>query len=155
MTESEHDAGALSSQGRFARMEAALDRIESKLDSKADLATVLALESRMRVLEDSGSPDAREALSKVNNLSQHLNDIETGRALNPISQQYLQQFNDMRKEISELKQGESNREAVQTAARQTSDDRYRSIMLIVGFATAFNLFITLGFTLLQAFGVFR
>lgn len=41
------DSGALSSQGRFARIEDTLLRIESKLDAKADTAALKSLEGRV------------------------------------------------------------------------------------------------------------
>lgn len=45
------DTGALGPSGRFARIEAALDRIELKLDVKADVVTTAALEGRLAALE--------------------------------------------------------------------------------------------------------
>jgi len=54
MTDSVHDTadtGALSSQGRFKRMEEALERIETKLDAKADSIIVVQLEARVLKLE--------------------------------------------------------------------------------------------------------
>lgn len=45
------DTGALGPSGRFARIEAALDRIELKLDVKADVTTTAALEGRLAALE--------------------------------------------------------------------------------------------------------
>ena len=53
--EHEADSGALSPAGRFARMEAALERIESKLDSKADHRLLMDLEVRIGVLERTDS----------------------------------------------------------------------------------------------------
>ena len=47
-----HDDGALSSAGRFERMERLLIRIEEKLDTKADLSVVEALHRRVDVAED-------------------------------------------------------------------------------------------------------
>ena len=69
MTEPEIDAGALSSQGRFQRMEESLLRIEHKLDAKADSEDLRALESRVVQhgreidgIKREGSDRGREAL---------------------------------------------------------------------------------------------
>jgi hypothetical protein len=47
----ETEAGGLSPGGRFARMEGALDRIEAKLDAKADQTTVHDMGVRVALLE--------------------------------------------------------------------------------------------------------
>lgn len=71
------DSGALSSQGRFERMEQALMRIEQKLDKKADSEDLKELERRVTrhgqeidTLERLGTANAQEALviAKANTL---------------------------------------------------------------------------------------
>lgn len=51
MAEDMSDTGALSSSGRFERMERALGRIEDKLDSKADASSVSRIEGELALLE--------------------------------------------------------------------------------------------------------
>jgi Pyruvate/2-oxoacid:ferredoxin oxidoreductase gamma subunit len=45
------DSGAISPSGRFARMEASLERIETKLDAKADNVEMQDLDKRLTTLE--------------------------------------------------------------------------------------------------------
>jgi hypothetical protein len=70
------DAGALSSAGRFERMEQALRRIEDKLDAKADTSDFIELKShveriddRLDKLERGGSIEAKQALTIANSSS--------------------------------------------------------------------------------------
>jgi outer membrane protein TolC len=50
-TNHEDESGTISPSGRFGRMEASLERIESKLDSKADHVDVQEIEHRLSTLE--------------------------------------------------------------------------------------------------------
>lgn len=63
MTEHD-DSGGITPSGRFARMESSLQRIEDKLDSKAEAAEIKVLEQRVTSLEriDSNRVAAAEAL---------------------------------------------------------------------------------------------
>lgn len=56
------DSGAISPSGRFARMEASLERIETKLDAKADNLLVIDIDKRVTVLETVAT--IREAVSE-------------------------------------------------------------------------------------------
>lgn len=47
----EDESGSISPSGRFARMEASLERIESKLDAKADHIEVQEIDRRVTTLE--------------------------------------------------------------------------------------------------------
>lgn len=61
----EHDdSGSITPSGRFARMESSLQRIEDKLDTKAEHAEIKLLEQRVTSLEriDSNRVAAAEAL---------------------------------------------------------------------------------------------
>ena len=64
MTLDSHDDASISPRGRFERMEAALSRIEDKLDTKAEQAAHLILEKQVSSLEriDSNRLAAAEAL---------------------------------------------------------------------------------------------
>lgn len=136
MTTDTHDeSGAISPAGRFARMEASLDRIESKLDSKADLAVLTALAARVQIIEESGTPEAREALEAVRRLQQHITDTETGRSLTPVAQEYLNRFNQAIVDVAELKRNEITRQAVveeqKKAIKDIADARYGSMRTMV------------------------
>jgi len=87
MSEDETNTGALSAAGRFARMEAALDRIETKLDNKADESEMMIIAGRLIALE-------------------------TDKA---------------------------NREVLSVALKESSDNKYRMIWIVVGFLTIINI----------------
>lgn len=124
------DTGSISPSGRFARMEAALDRIESKLDLKADLVRLEALETKQKLFED------------------HVNDLISGRTMSAQSQEYLRRFTGMEEAIDKLNSEWSNRVAVAQAVEKAGDARYRSLMWLVGLATLFN------FVLMVAVAIF-
>lgn len=63
-TTDNESSGALSPSGRFARMEAALERIENKLDQKAEITEVAAIATRVFVLEI--DRESRAAVSAAN-----------------------------------------------------------------------------------------
>lgn len=111
---SDTDAGALSSQGRFQRMEDALIRIEAKLDAKADAARLIALED-------------------------HVRDLEAGRIVSPLSQLYLSKFNDLEKAVETLDEKDKAREAVSADRERTSKERMRWISIAAGVATTINV----------------
>ena len=64
MTLDAHDDASISPRGRFERMEAALSRIEDKLDTKAEQSAHVILERQVSALEriDSNRLAAAEAL---------------------------------------------------------------------------------------------
>ena len=111
-------------------MEAALDRIESKLDLKADLVRVSALEAELASFKS------------------NINDLVSGRTMSAQSQEYLKRFVSMEEAIDTLNNEWSNRKAVAEAVERAGDARYRSLMWLVGLATVFN------FVLMLAIGVF-
>lgn len=124
------DTGALGASGRFARMEAALDRIELKLDLKADVARVSELEGRHVALE------------------RMVSDMATGRTVSPLSALYLDRFKKMEETIDKMADEDSNRAAVLTAAKAKADDRYSRLMVAVGVGTLVNLLIASGAAIL-------
>jgi hypothetical protein len=115
------DTGALGPSGRFARMEAALDRIELKLDLKADMTRVVELEARHAALELS------------------ISRMVSGETTSPLGQLYLQRFNEMESSIEDLKTKDQNREAVALAVKSDADRRYGTLLWIVGVASLFNV----------------
>lgn len=142
------DDGTINPSGRFARMEAALDRIEHKLDLKADTARVEALEHVVEAVERTVS----DALS--------------GRTMTAQGQEYLRRFTEMERslaqlertgsshaaealslarqnesEIEKLQLADSNRHAVAQALEDKADTRYRALLWIVGIATIVNLLV--------------
>lgn len=131
MSPDTQDDGTILPSGRFARMEAALDRIERKLDLKADTARVEALESVVDALE------------------KHLTDFTTGRVITPTGAEYLRRFNEMEKGLEVLEQSDSNRTAVAQAIKATADSRYRGLLWVVGIATVFNILFSLASALVK------
>lgn len=125
------DDGTILPSGRFARMEAALTRIEEKLDLKADAARVSALESI------------------VDALDKHLTDFTTGRVITPTGAEYLKRFNEMEQNIEVLQLSDSNKNAVAQAIKDTADVRYRTLLWLVGIATILNLLFAIGSALLK------
>lgn len=115
------DTGALGPSGRFARMEAALERIELKLDLKADTTRVVELEA------------------KHNALAESLRRMASGESTTPLSQLYLQRFTEMEKSIEILEQKDSNREAVLATAKSSADSRFALLAWAVGLGTLFNI----------------
>lgn len=119
------DTGALGPSGRFARMEAALDRIELKLDLKADTSRVVELEVKQQALE------------------QLIADMASGKHISPLSAMYLERFNQMEKSIEKMETEDSNRAAVLLAAKEVADSRYIRLSWVVGGATIFNILVNL------------
>lgn len=108
------DAGALSSQGRFQRMEEILNRIETKLDTKADVV-------RLQALED------------------HVRELEAGRIVSPLSQMYLGKFADMEKAVELLEEREAARAAVAKARDESNNSRTRWIAAAASVAMIINV----------------
>ncbi len=116
-------------------MEAALDRIESKLDAKADLVRLEALE-------------------------RHITDLETGRVMSPASQQLMQQFQQALIDVQDLKRNAEVRAAALAAEKDAiktiADARYAGMRTMVSIATIINAFIVAAvaiLTLLNPFGI--
>lgn len=121
----ELDTGALGPSGRFARMEAALERIENKLDLKADVVRVVAVEARMTTLE------------------QMITDAMTGKTTSALSQLYLTKFGEMEKAIEALERKDVSREAVLEVAKDRVDSRFRFLAAVFGAASAISMVISL------------
>lgn len=115
------DTGSLGPSGRFARMEAALERIELKLDLKADLSRVTELESRHVALDHK------------------LSGLIDGTIQPLRSAEYLRRFEQMESAVDKLEDDESNRQAVLEAAKRTADEKYTRLAWVVGIATIGNL----------------
>jgi hypothetical protein len=126
------DGGSISPAGRFQRMEDALDRIETKLDAKADL---LRLES----------------------LERHVADMESGRVMSPINQQLLLQFNKSLSDISDLKRWQDVQTAQVAAEKEQvktiADARYNSLRTLVGIVSVINGVVIVAFSILTALHV--
>lgn len=126
------DGGSISPAGRFQRMEDALERIENKLDAKADLVRLEALE-------------------------RHISDLETGRVMSPSNQQLMASFQNSLKDIAQLKSDQAVREASavaeKNAIREIADARFAYIRTLVSIATIVNAVIVAGVTLLSMFNV--
>lgn len=118
---SEIDTGSLGPSGRFARMEAALERIELKLDLKADLSRVTELEARHVALDNK------------------LSGLLDGTIQPPRSAEYLRRFERMEETVDRMDDAESNRQAVIDAAKRSSDEKYSRLAWVVGIATILNL----------------
>lgn len=146
------ETGAISPAGRFARMEASLERIEAKLDAKADLAVHQALALRVEAIEATGSPDAREALAIAKKVESHLQDMETGRSMSPQGMEYLKRFTEMESTIEDLKRRDAIRDAQQetrsSAVREISDARYNSLRTVVAIVAIAQSVILVGVTML-------
>ena len=156
--ENHDDSGTISPAGRFARMEASLDRIEAKLDSKADVADVVALTARVGVLEAVGSPEAQEALKTVKAVQEHLNDLEQGRSQSPQTQLLLSQFNQMGRDIADLKRDKEINVAVAEAERkaikEVADARYNSLRTMVAVVSVIQMLVVVVVTAISAFHIF-
>jgi uncharacterized membrane protein YcjF (UPF0283 family) len=100
--------GGLSAAGRFARMEAALERIEHKLDGKADTILVGRLDERLGILEDHGSREARDALTLASSNQQRIIELEKGDLTSKVSRD---------------------------AQTKIADARYRSLLIAVAVVT--------------------
>jgi hypothetical protein len=113
-------------------MEDALERIESKLDAKADLVRLEALE-------------------------RHITDLETGRIMSPSTQQLMSQFQKSLDDIATLKRDQEVRaaalQAEKEAIKNIADTRYNSLRTMVGVATIVNAVVVVAFTILGATGV--
>ncbi len=149
------DTGALGASGRFARMEAALDRIELKLDLKADASRVVELESKLTSLDhdlDSVlngtrvSPRISMAIERLTELEKahhalvrQLDDLTSGRATSPLSAMYLERFSGMEKSVERLEESESNRAAILASAKEKADAQIMRLSIVVGAATIGNM----------------
>lgn len=69
MSVSEGNGAGLTAKERLERIENLLDRIDTKLDSKADYALVVSLQARLDSIERDGSPQARSASRHIAELS--------------------------------------------------------------------------------------
>ena len=112
-------------------MEAALDRIEHKLDLKADAARVEALEI------------------VVDGLQKNFNDALSGRTISPQAQDYIRRFAEMERSIDQLEQSDSNKVAVAQAIKDTADVRYRSLLWVVGIVSVLNMAVAIASALLR------
>lgn len=115
------DAGALSSQGRFQRMEEALARIEQKLDTKADAVRLEALEK-------------------------HVSDLEAGRVITPSAQMYLTRFTELEKAVEAMEAKENAREAIQQAREKAASARQRWVSVTAAVAMIVNVIVGLAVT---------
>ena len=115
------DTGALGPSGRFARMEAALDRIELKLDLKADASRVTELEVKHVALE------------------RYIQDMVSGQVQSPLGQLYMQRFTEMEKSIESLEEADSNKQAVADAVKEAAESRYKTLTWAVGIAMLVNV----------------
>lgn len=132
MSEETVSDGAISPAGRFMRMEAALERIEQKLDAKADLVRLEALE-------------------------RHITDLETGRVVSPTTQVLMGQFQQALQDIDNLKRDQDIKEASLAAEKEAiktiADTRYGSLKTLVAVATVINGVIVAAVTILTALHV--
>lgn len=123
------DTGALGPSGRFARMEASLERIESKLDLKADVVQVVELKA------------SHEALK------QHVNDMVSGNVRTALSEVYMAQFTDMKATLDVLEEESKKREAVAMAVKERADARFKVMSWVVGGATTLNVLVAIAFAI--------
>lgn len=114
------DTGSLGPSGRFARMEAALERIELKLDLKADLSRVTELEQRHVTLDNK------------------LSGLIDGTIQPPRATEYVRRFEKMAESVDRLEDDESNRQAVLESAKRTADEKYIRLAWVVGLTTIAN-----------------
>jgi hypothetical protein len=121
--------GSISPSGRFARMEASLDRIELKLDLKADNSKVLELEAKHNALED------------------QLRRMVTGETTSPMGQLYLKRFTDMEQSIEHIESREVARQAVVESTKVNADSRYSTLLWVVGISVILNFVFTFVMTL--------
>lgn len=132
MSEETVSDGAISPAGRFMRMEAALERIEQKLDAKADLVRLEALE-------------------------RHITDLETGRVVSPTTQVLMGQFQTALQDIDNLKRDQDIKDASLAAEKEAiktiADTRYSSLKTLVAVATVINGVIVASVAILTALHV--
>jgi hypothetical protein len=142
MSTHEDDSGAISPSGRFARMEASLNRIEEKLDLKADQAALEALETRVALIETVGTPRVQEAVSSFKRLEQHVNDLETGRVQTPQTQEVMKSFQKALSDIADLKRDALVKDTAITATKESNkaiaDARYAQMRTIVTISSVIN-----------------
>jgi uncharacterized protein YdcH (DUF465 family) len=119
------DTGAISPSGRFARMEAALERIELKLDLKADSSRVAELEAKHNALEES------------------IRRMVSGETTSPMGQLYLTKFTDMEKSIESLELKDLTREAVLQSAKAQVDSRFRWLASGLAFISSLSIVISI------------
>lgn len=119
------DTGALGASGRFARMEAALDRIELKLDLKADVTLVQALELRLA---------STEAL---------ITGLHTGTVSSPRAEALIARFENLEKVVDKMEDQDEVAAGVLKAAKESADKKYDRLMWIVGIVTLANLLINI------------
>lgn len=79
----EFENGTLSPKGRFERMENSLQRIEAKLDAKAEAAEFHVLEGQVQALQVLGSASAQEALRESRELDRRVRSLEMWKAAIP------------------------------------------------------------------------
>lgn len=131
---SDVDTGALGASGRFARMEAALDRIELKLDLKADQTALAGLEAKHNALETL------------------ISDMSTGKIVTPLSAMYLEQFNSLKKSVEAMEDEDRGRAAVLAAAKGSSDQRFNRLAWAVGIMSVISMLVSVGAAIATVIG---
>lgn len=121
----EQDTGALGPSGRFARMEGALERIESKLDQKVDVKDFARLEGRLGALEVS------------------IADAMSGKTTTALGALYMQQFTDMKASIEKLEQDARDRAVLEEAAKGRVDSRFRWTAAAFGALSGLSVLISI------------
>ena len=102
-----------------------MDRIEMKLDLKADVSLVNEVASRQAAFE------------------QRMDDVMTGKVVSPLSAMYMQRFTDMEKAVEKMEMEDVQRVAVVEAAKSKADGRYSQLLWIVSLMTIANIAVTL------------
>ena len=102
-------------------MEAALERIELKLDLKADLVRVTELENRHSALD------------------QRLRGVLDGTIQLAHLAEYVRRFEKLEVVVDRLEDEESNRQAVIESAKRVADEKYSRLAWVVAAVTIINM----------------
>jgi hypothetical protein len=156
------ESGSISPAGRFARMEAALERIEHKLDLKADQAAVDALEARVLVIENVGTLKLTDHIADYKRFKEHVSDLETGRVVSAQTAEAMKVFEQHSVDIADLKRDALIKETQIATAKESADAvskaqfaQMKTYVTAISIVSGVAVFISSGVTVLSLLHVIK
>lgn len=138
------DIGGLSSGQRFDRVEAALTRIEAKLDTKADRTELAVALARLEAVEQGTHPLARLYLRDFEDLQRRVDTLEERGSRN--AREAVEEVRVLHEKVDRLDRASDSRTAIVKAETEKATGRYRLLGAVVGLAAIANTIVSI-FTL--------